>query len=84
VRQSGFSAPTVSSAIDYVRKHQVVEHLGVGASNGGRPPDLLRFNPTYGYVIGVDIEIARIRMALADLDRVLVGRWAVGISGSTC
>ena len=79
VRLSGLSAPTVSKAIKYLQKKQLVENIGLGASSGGRPPDLWRFTPTYGYVAGVDIEIARLRIALADLDGVIVGRWTVSL-----
>lgn len=79
VRRSGLSAPTVSHAVEYLQKIRFVEHLGIGTSNGGRRPDLLRFNPTYGYVIGADIARERIRIALSDLDGTIVGRWTVGL-----
>lgn len=79
MRLSGLSAPTVSNAVKYLQKNDLVKNLGLGASNGGRPPDLLQFNPAYGYVAGVDIEISRLRVALADLDGVIVGRWTTGL-----
>jgi glucokinase len=75
VRHSGLSAPTVSSAIVDLHKRGLVETVGPGQSNGGRRPSMLRFNSTLGYVIGTDIGRSVLRVALADLSGVLVGRW---------
>src|SRR5664280_515050 len=50
VRYSGLSAPTVSSGIARLEELGLVERLGDGRSSGGRPPGMLRFNATYGYV----------------------------------
>lgn len=52
-----------------------MEPVGPGPSNGGRPPDLLRFNSKMGYVIGVDIGTAVVRVALADLNGAVVTKW---------
>lgn len=76
VRSSGLSAPTISSAIDYLRRKRLVETLGAGVSNGGRPPGLLRFNAEAGYVAGADIGGSTVRVGLADLNGTLTGRWA--------
>jgi len=75
VRLSGLSAPTVSSTIEALEKKNLVERLGPGASNGGRRPDMLRFNSKYGFVAGVDIGGSSLRLALADLDGTILGRW---------
>ena len=76
VRYSGLSAPTVSSAIEYLRRQRLVEPLGLGASSGGRPPGLLRFNSGYGSVVGADIGGTRVRVALADMEGRILGKWA--------
>ena len=68
VRYSGLSAPTISSGVAYLKQHGLVEPMGLGPSNGGRRPDLLRFNSKAGYVAGVDIGTSLVRIALADLD----------------
>ncbi len=68
VRYSGLSAPTISSGVAYLKQHGLIEPMGPGPSNGGRPPDLLRFNSKAGYVAGVDIGTSLVRIALADLD----------------
>jgi predicted NBD/HSP70 family sugar kinase len=75
VRLSGLSAPTVSSTIEALEKKNLVERLGLGTSNGGRRPDLLRFNSKYGFVAGVDIGGSNLRLVVADLDGTILGRW---------
>jgi glucokinase len=76
VRLSGLSAPTVSSAVSYLESLDLVENLGDGESSGGRPPEMLRFNASHGYVAGVDIGGTRLRMVLADLSGRVVTQWA--------
>jgi glucokinase len=77
VRYSGLSAPTVSSGIGRLEELGLVKLIGDGKSNGGRPPGMLRFNTTYGYVAAVDIGGTRLRMMLTDLDGAVVSRWSV-------
>jgi glucokinase len=77
VRYSGLSAPTVSSSISQLEGLGLVESMGDGASKGGRPPGLLRFNARHGYVAAVDIGGTRIRMMLADLGGTVVAQWSV-------
>jgi glucokinase len=76
VRLSGLSAPTVSSAVAHLESLGLVENLGDGESSGGRPPEMLRFNASHGYVAGVDIGGTRLRMVLADLNGRVVTQWA--------
>jgi glucokinase len=45
-RYSGLSAPTVSSGIGCLEELELVQRMGDGKSNGGRPPGMLRFNST--------------------------------------
>jgi predicted NBD/HSP70 family sugar kinase len=45
----------------------LVIEAGVVSSDGGRPRTLIRVNPTYGHVIGIDIGETRIRVELFDL-----------------
>lgn len=74
VRYSGLSAPTISSGVAYLKQHGLIESMGPGPSNGGRPPSLLRFNSKAGYVAGVDIGTSLVRIALADLDGEIAGK----------
>src|ERR1035437_903164 len=76
-RHSGLSAPTVSSGIAHLEALGLVERIGDGKSNGGRPPGMLRFKASHGYVASVDIGGTRLRMMLADLDGTVIARWSV-------
>ena len=82
VRMSGLSAPTVSSSIDYLERKKLVNRLGPGSSSGGRRPDMLAFNCSYGYVAAIDLGGSTIRLALADLDGKIQGRWTVSTRGN--
>ena len=80
VRLSGLSAPTVSSAVSYLESLGLIENLGEGESSGGRPPELLRFRATHGYVAAADIGGTRLRMMLADLNGKIVTQWSTQFS----
>src|SRR3954452_11749639 len=75
VRSSGLTAPTVSAGVAKLMRRNLVIELGQGSSNGGRPPGLLEFNTRHGYVVGVDIGGSYVRLALADLNGTVIGRW---------
>ncbi|MGA8182536.1 MAG: ROK family transcriptional regulator [Terriglobia bacterium] len=77
VRYSGLSAPTISSGVAYLKQQGLIEPMGPGPSNGGRPPNLLRFNAKAGYVAGVDIGTSLVRIAIADLDGGIAGKFDV-------
>ena len=81
VRLSGLSAPTVSSAIDYLERKKLVTRLGLGSSNGGRRPDMIAFNSSRGVVAGVDLGGSTVRLAFADLDGKIQGRWSLSTRG---
>jgi len=66
-RFSGLSVPTVVSSVVRLERLGLVKRLGKGSSSGGRPPDMLSFNESYGYVAGIDISEGLIRAGLADL-----------------
>ncbi len=76
VRRSGISAPTVGAAIAQLTECGLVTSMGDGKSSGGRPPGLLRFNPSHAYVAGADIGGTHLRMMLANLDGESVATWS--------
>lgn len=82
VRLSGLSAPTVSSAIDYLARKNLVSRLGPGSSSGGRRPDMIAFNSSRGVVAGVDLGGTTGRLALADLDGKIQGRSSFSTRGN--
>lgn len=64
---TALSAATVSNVVNDLMSDGLVIEAGAVSSDGGRPRTLIRVNPTYGYVIGVDIGETRIRVDLFDL-----------------
>ena len=64
---TGLSAGTVSSVVADLLDEGIVVEAGSVDSDGGRPRILLRVNPGYRYVIGVDMGETRIRVELFDL-----------------
>jgi glucokinase len=72
-RYSGLSVPTVASSVARLEDIGLAKRLGKGSSSGGRPPHLLRFNETYGYVAGIDVAESSIRVGIADLSGQLLG-----------
>ena len=82
VRLSGLSAPTVSSVVAYLQRKHLIKELGLGSSNGGRRPDMLCFDSSYGCVAGVDLGGSNIRLAIADLDGKILARWNVSTRGN--
>ena len=76
VRHSGLSAPTITSCVALLEKLDLVESIGDGQSNGGRPPGLLRFNAQHGYVAAADIGGTRLRMMLSDLSGTSLIQWS--------
>jgi predicted NBD/HSP70 family sugar kinase len=68
VKKSGLSAPTVTRIIDsLIQVEELVEQVGIGESNGGRPPVLVRFNSEGNYVIGIDWGRTHLHGVIANL-----------------
>ena len=69
VTKSGLSAPTVTRIVNsLIQKEKLVLSVGMGTSNGGRPPVLLKFNGERNYVIGIDLGATATRGVLSDLN----------------
>jgi glucokinase len=82
VRASGLSAPTVTNIVKDLLFAGLVEPLGEGESNGGRPPDMLRFRAERGCVAAVDLSAEKISILLADLDGNELVACSISLSGS--
>jgi predicted NBD/HSP70 family sugar kinase len=66
-RRTGLSRSTVTEAVDGLLPTGLVSEVGVGPSLGGRPPIVLEFDDTAGYLLGVDMGAAHVAVALTDL-----------------
>jgi len=65
---AGVSPATVSNLVGELLEQGVIIEAGAEESDGGRPRALLRVNPTYGYVVGVDVGETAILVEIFDLD----------------
>ncbi len=66
-QRTGLSAATVSTVVGEMIEDGLVVEAGLVESDGGRPRVLLRVNPGYGSVIGVDVGETGVQMELFDL-----------------
>jgi predicted NBD/HSP70 family sugar kinase len=64
---TGLSAATVSNVTGELVDMRLVVESGVIDSDGGRPRTLLRVNPRYGHVVGVDVGETGVKAELFDL-----------------
>src|SRR3954468_4724289 len=73
-RIAGLSKPTVSQALANLEAAGLVRPVGRASPSLGRTAMLYEFDPTAGYVVGIDIGRAWIRVAAADLSGTIVAR----------
>ena len=64
---TGLSPASVSNVTRELIDDGIVADAGSVDSDGGRPRTLLQIDPSYGYVIGVDVGETRVRVELFDL-----------------
>lgn len=69
---SGLSAPTVSRIVEDLINEGLVEEIGIGVSNGGRRPSLLKFCPDNNFIIGIDLGTTNIYGVLANLEAEII------------
>ena len=74
VKHSKMSQPLVAALVDDLLGFGILLDNGIGESIGGRRPNLYCINPEYQYVIGVDINLHTLTIALFDLNNQLVCR----------
>src|SRR3954470_21181379 len=73
-RIAGLSKPTVSQALANLESVGLVRPVGPASPSLGRTAMLYEVDPTAGYVVGIDIGRAWIRVAAADLSGEIVAR----------
>jgi predicted NBD/HSP70 family sugar kinase len=64
---TGLSSASVTNVVGDLIDEQLVVEVGTEESDGGRPRVLLKVNPDFGVVIGVDVGETRIRVEGFDL-----------------
>ncbi|MGH8888613.1 MAG: ROK family transcriptional regulator [Acidothermaceae bacterium] len=65
---AGVSPATVSNLVGELLEQGILVEAGAEDSDGGRPRALLQVNPSYGYVVGVDIGETAVLVEIFDLD----------------
>ncbi len=63
----GLNRSTITAIINQLMEQDLVVEVGIGSSNGGRPPKLLQFNADCAYVICIDWTPEETRMHITDL-----------------
>lgn len=76
-RLTGLSRSTVSQRIDALMGADYLFESGDGPSNGGRPPRTLAFKGDAGVVLVADLGATHGRLAVYDLDRILLADCAL-------
>jgi len=66
-RRTGLSRSTVSETVDALFPTGLIAEVGVGPSNGGRPPVVLEFQDDAFAILGVDMGASHVAVALTDL-----------------
>jgi predicted NBD/HSP70 family sugar kinase len=64
---TGLSAATVSNVTGELIDERLIVEAGLIDSDGGRPRVLLRVDPNYGHVVGVDVGETGVKVELFDL-----------------
>lgn len=72
-KQTGLSAPTITRIVDsLINTENLVEDIGTGSAETGRPPNLIRFAGSDKYVVGIDLGATHIDGVVANLNAELV------------
>lgn len=66
-RTTGISTPTVLKIVDFFIEKEIVLEMGEGDSLLGRKPQMLKFNPSAFYSIGMDILADTVKVGVVDL-----------------
>ena len=69
VKLTGLTPPTVTRIVEQlINEDGFIKYVGIGDSNGGRPPVMVAFDGTENYVIAIDLGATLIRGMLTDLN----------------
>lgn len=79
-RQSGLSAPTVSTIVGMLLERGILVEVATARANGGRPPVLLDIDATGGYVVGIKLRGDGLTTVVCDLDTQVVATMEANVS----
>jgi predicted NBD/HSP70 family sugar kinase len=76
-RHTGLSRTTVTTLVSDLQAKGLVVEQPLGEIQGrGRPPTLLRLDPSVGAVVGIHFDHRLVRVAVADLSSTVLPGWA--------
>ena len=75
------SNPAVSAIIASLLEEGLVDEVGVAASTGGRRARLLQFNPSAGFLIGIDVGGTKMHGGAVDLAGNIIARQSIFSKG---
>ncbi|HOK32730.1 MAG TPA: ROK family transcriptional regulator [Limnochordia bacterium] len=75
------SNPAVSAIIASLLEEGLVDEVGVAASTGGRRARLLQFNPSAGFLIGIDVGGTKMYGGAVDLAGNIIARQSIFSKG---
>jgi len=73
-RLTGLTRTTISDLVAELINEGLVEEMGQGQSIGGKPPTMLKFVDTCGYLIGIDLGSHEFQGAVVDLRGHIIDR----------
>jgi glucokinase-like ROK family protein len=76
----GFSRTKVTSIVAELISFGLIEEGGSADSNGGRRPRTLAFTVDFGYIIGIDMRVTSLNIAVANFRGELIGSMITPIS----
>jgi predicted NBD/HSP70 family sugar kinase len=74
VNHTGLSQPHVAELLKELSQVKIIKEIGKGISKGGRPPKIYALVPNYKYVIGVDVNLHHMSIAIFNLDNQVIFR----------
>jgi len=71
---TGLNKSTVSSLVDELLERRLIHEIGINAGGTGRPATLLEINPQAGGIIGIELGVDFVAVALTDFAGKIVWR----------
>ena len=65
-KELGTNIPTITKLVGELLEEGLLEDMGKLDTNGGRRPSIYGLNPAAGYLVGVDVRLTFINIALTD------------------
>lgn len=74
---------TISAIVKTLLKRKLVYEEGIGKSNGGRKPIMLKFHKNAGLSVGIDIRVDCISSVLTNLNGTIVNQYNIKVASIT-